>query len=436
MILELTNYEDFLKAIDAIEGCENAYLSKEYYEVFCKTYKQFESRFLAFRVENKSGNIIGVFPLVKEKFYYSPLGYRYSNYLGYICAPKNIEEMDIQLRQYIYTNHKNMVVMYYDINDQDVLYEILKQDVRAKSIFLYNCPFCSVDDSFENVFSRQITKSKKRTEIRKFEKKLQRLGSLKVYHIEDVDSWNKYSSYFSEIFEVHKKRFSKVFIPSELCLYKNQKYYTELFENLVKHKKAYISIMTLDDKVISFVYTVVSGDIIQDWMPAFDPAFSKYNLGTVHLMKIIEYICEKERYSVFDFSKGNGVYKERWCNGHTKNYMYIRRFSNSMIANIKQMMVYIPYEFKGWLRTKGYMSKIKKIIAKVRKQKDSEEYAFNNNYEVIYVQEQDDSKSSWTNYSYVTVRQYAPDIQQALLSAYYTEPYKRFMVREDKIYVS
>ena len=103
-----------------------------------------------------------------------------------------------------------------------------------------------------------------------------------------------------------------------------------------------------------------------DWMPAFDPAFSKYSLGTVHLMKLFEYLCQNPRYRILDFSKGAAVYKARWAKDKTYNYMFVRRYSGSLIPWIKSSCKVFPITLKNFLRRTGILKKIKSIIVKLR----------------------------------------------------------------------
>lgn len=363
MVFEIKDIDSFLLSLKNNNLSDNAYLSYEYFSVLCRYHKPASNEFICFVVKNENDQIVGYLPLVKRHLDFVILGYRYSNYLGYICKEGDVKYVDDEIKKYIKINHRSFVVTYYDINDRYALFKILKDDKKAQCSFLYNCPFCETTDTFENVFSRQIAKAKKRTELRKFRNKLDLVGKIEFLDIDNKDSWEKGKKYFNQIFKIHKERFSGVYIPKDLSLNCNTEYYAELFENLVTEGKAYLSLLLLDEHVISFVYSVVSDRIIMDWMPAFDPAFTKYNLGTVHLMHILNYACANE-YRVFDFSKGDGTYKDRWANGSTKSYMFVRRFSSSLLAIIKMSIVYSLFSFKGYLREKGVLRKVKKILGR------------------------------------------------------------------------
>ena len=202
--------------------------------------------------------------------------------------------------------------------------------------------------------------------MRKFERKLIALGKIEVIHIDTLELWEKWKHLFSSLVAIHAERFYGVYIPHDLCLHKNAEYYYDMFESLIAEKRAFLSIMLLEGETISFLYAVVSDSIIMDWMPAFDPAFSKYSLGTVHLMKIFQYVCGNDRYKIFDFSKGGGVYKYRWADEKTDNYAFVRRFSQSPIAIVQQVILYNSLLFKSYLRKKGILNRIKKILSFIK----------------------------------------------------------------------
>ena len=428
MIKEISSYASFLDALRTIPGITNSFISYEYYQVLCNRLKNYEGKFICFEFE-RDGQIIGLFPLIRTRLHYVQLGYRYSNYLGYICPKEEVGSFDSELKVFIKNNHPGAVIVYYDINDSDDMFKILETVEIAVKIPLYNCPYCSLGIPFDDLFKRQITKSKKRTEIKKFGRKLEEIGTVEVINIDNETSWNRYHGLFSEIFIVHQKRFHDTYIPDNLCLYKNQEYYTALFENLVKVNRALISIMTLDGHVISFVYTLVSDGVIQDWMPAFNPTFSKYNLGTVHLMKLLEF-ATSNGYRVFDFSKGDGVYKDRWSDGLTKNYMFVRNFDSSLRSITIKNVIVKMFATKTWMRRKGYLGKIKHLIAWSR-HKDTKE---KDNIARVYYTDNTDAYD-WILFSYDSILQFSDHIQELLLESYYTNRFSKYYVDNNNVYI-
>jgi hypothetical protein len=369
MIETTSEISYFLERVKSINQNDNPYMSYEYYQVFSKYNKPKD--FLCLLVYDDNNILKGLLPLQKTRFCYQIYGHRASNYLGYISKPEDIEFVDSEIKNFLSNSGKDVIINYYDINDSTKDYVILDNDNNAVKIPLYICPFVDVNKDFEDLFKEKITKKKKRTEFKKFDTRLNLVGNVQLINIEDAESFEKYKGYITQIYSVHEERFSNVYIPEEFCLYKNEEYYTELLKNMVMSKKVLLSMLLIDDVVVSFLYTLVSDGVVIDWMPAFDPAFSKYSLGSVHLIKLMKYLCASPNYRVLDFSKGGGVYKDRWATGITKNYMFIRKFNNGFISRIKQNLIIWPYKMKSYLRDLGLLSKIKNLLGKIEIKKKS-----------------------------------------------------------------
>lgn len=368
MIIETNNVEIFLELLKENNISKNPYLSYEYFNVYVRNYK---TRGFKCLIIQKDKTLIGLLPLYKKWGCFYILGYRASNYLGYICKEDDYELMYKEISLYMKNKYPFSIVNYYDINTKNPLYEILDKDGNKKT-YLYDCPYVDCNQTFEELFYSKITQQKKRREFVKFYEKLQLNGEVDVINIDDKNKYDSYSFLVEKIYKVHEERFHDVYIPNDLCLHKNQEYYSELFKSLVFSKKALLSIMTVDGVVVSFMYTALSQGIVMDWMPAFDPAFSKYNLGTVHLMKLLEYLCSKDEYDTLDFSKGAAVYKARWSCGTTYNYMFVKRNSKNLITLLKQNFLLFPINLKNKLRKTGKLEKIKNSIVKIKSHSQKE----------------------------------------------------------------
>lgn len=428
MIKEINEMDEFLDILKNFDVSINSYMTYDYFVIYSSYYKDYVGKFTAFLVFDNN-EIIGIIPLIKRKLDYIILGYRASNYLGYICTNEKLNYVDLQFRKYL--KSKNIVITYYDINSYTKLYTLLRNDKYCKMNFLYNCPYCKVNESFDELFKRQIKKSKKRTELRKFKMKLNLVGNIQILHIDTYEKWEKYKVYFNQIFSIHRERFAHVFVDPKLSLSSNEIYYTKLFERLIKVNKVYISLMLVDETVISFVYTIISDGVIMDWMPAFDPAFKKYNLGTIHLMEIIKYACESDRYRVFDFSKGDGIYKERWANGQTENYVFVRRFNDSIISKFKQKIARAPISIKSGLRKRGTIGRIKKFLGTHKRERSSN--ILENEESIISYCNSVEEFEGYDDFKYALLKKYSIKIRQEILNFIYDGIDVKISSEENKI---
>ena len=137
-------------------------------------------------------------------------------------------------------------------------------------------------------------------------------------------------------------------------------YYSELIKSLMYGEKAHLSLLILDEVVIAFIFCLTNGKVLIDWIPAFDPAFSKYSLGIVQYKMLFEDICKQGKYQLFDYSKGSSVYKRKWAKEETQNYQFIINLSRrNPFAWLLFTIDKVKYLLKVYLRNKGVLSFIK-----------------------------------------------------------------------------
>lgn len=381
MIKKITNVQEFLVLLKEHDYAINPYASFNYYVEYVKRYPP--KGFICF-VVYKDEKIVGLLPLEKNLGFYTICGYKVSNYVSIICKEEYTEWVFSTLNTYLESNH--IIINYYDINSRSPLYRLL-QESSSKKIDLYPCPVVNLDQSFESLFKTQITSSKKRTELRKFQKKLESVGDIKLIHINDTKSYSTYKNYLPRMFHIHKERFKDTNLNSNVSLSENDEYYTHLIQSMAVSEKVYISLLLLNNEVISFLFLLVEDDLIIDWMPAFDPAFLKYSLGTVHLKMLFEELCASKKYKKFDFSKGAGVYKDRWASIETISSMFLMKYSGNIFVSLKYSLLSLYFSLISFLRYKGMITKVKALL--LRRDKHEEP---SSTYSIEYIDDKDISK--------------------------------------------
>ena len=432
MVREIKTVEEFLAILSDTDLSENAYLSYDYYRVYIKYNPQ--KNFVCFCVI-ENGKCRGLLPVYRTGLCYEIVGYKASNYLGYICKKEDTQWVDKEITEYIICNHPEMVIDFYDINSNSRLYNVLSTQDNVSKIPLYSCPYVDCTQDYETLFMSQISKAKKRTEFRKFVKKLECIGEISVYNIDDKDKWENYGYLIKDIFQLHAERFADVFIPQNVCLHTNVEYYTELFESLVVKGKALLSVLSVGSVTVSFLYTVVSDGIVMDWMPAFDPAFAKFNLGTVHIMKLLEYLCGNKRYRILDFSKGSAVYKARWATGETYNYMMVKRYRDTPLYRLKVETILTPIRFKNALRKNGMLERIKEVLVKVQeKRKDTRNRPSKIEKSIVFVTEPIDV-SKTVEFDYAFIRNWPIEKRKKVLDSIYNGSKPEISISEEQVFV-
>ena len=421
-MISITEHKDsslFLEHLSSFDIAENPYQSYAFYRVFFKN--NISSNFIFYELR-EGGKLIAIIPIecygrslfgvTKMRF----IGYRSFNYQQYICKGEDVKRVHEAFIEHV--KRLKVVFDFYDISDATPLYNVLSESelVKAK-IQLYCCPWIRINNDFETFFKETFTSSKKRTELKKFQKRLAELGDLRLINVYDEQTYQENRSYLEQIYRVHKERFANVYATSFFGSESKRAYYSELIETLMKYKKGYISLVVLDDVTIAFIFCLANTKMLIDWIPAFDPAFSKYNLGTVQYKMLLEELCNNSSIEVFDYSKGSSVYKSRWAKENTYNYQFIvNTCPGNLFCDMESWYEKSIFSFKTYLREKGVLSWIKHKMGSVRAMmhKEKEEIV---SVRVEHLLTEENRKA--VEFHYKDIREYPVPVREEILSSIY-----------------
>lgn len=357
--------DKLLNDVKQFDVSENPFLSYAFLSVYLKYYPQGNFYFFNILEDEK---VIAIIPfecpfessiLHVKKFRF--IGYRNFNYEQYICLDKDMEKVHKIFMSYLQEQEYSVVLNVYDINSASPLYGVLEKDVHPnKKLQLYACPCLHFTENFDEFFKNVYTSAKKRTELKKFQRKVSELGNFKIVNVEDKASYDANLNYLDQIYKVHSERFADVYATSFFGSEKMRPYYSELIRSLMYGEKAHISLLILDEVVIAFIFCLTNGTVLIDWIPAFDPAFAKYSLGIVQYKMLFEEICNQGKYQLFDYSKGSSVYKRKWAKEETNNFQFLINLSRwNPFAWLLYVIDKAKFSFKVYLRNKGVLSLVK-----------------------------------------------------------------------------
>lgn len=365
--------DEFLTKLKEFDVSSNPFYSYAFLSVYLKYNPK--GKYYYYDIKDADGELIGIAPfectmdsalLNTKKLRF--LGYRDLNYCGYICKESDFAEVHLAMMSYFAEQSYTTLLNYYDINDGSPLYEIIDNDKCCYSKNkLYACPCLRFTENFDDFFKEAFKSSKKRTELKKFQKKLAEIGDFKIVNVKDKADLEHNRSLVEQIYKVHSERFADVYATSFFGSESMRPYYSDLIESLMADEKAYLSLLVMDDTVIAFIFCLTNGRVLIDWIPAFDPAYSKYNLGTVQYKMLFEEMCQPDSpYTLFDYSKGSSVYKRKWAKEETANYQFLLKSRNGgLFASLFGWTDKLKYSFKCWLRDHGVLHKIKDWMGSV-----------------------------------------------------------------------
>ena len=93
-------------------------------------------------------------------------------------------------------------------------------------------------------------------------------------------------------------------------------------------------------------------NILIDAITVFDIDFEKFHLGSVTIMKLIEWTLD-QKIEIFDFSKGYFDYKKRWSNKEYDFEYHLYYDSGSLMAKFNAYCILNYFNLKNYLRTKN-----------------------------------------------------------------------------------
>ena len=416
---------EFLAKLKEFDVSSNPFYSY----AFLSTYLKYnhKGKYYFYDIKDADGSLIGIAPfectmdsgvLKVKKLRF--LGYRNLNYCGYICKESDYETIHTALMTYWEKQPYRVLLNYYDINDGSPLFRVIDKDEWCYSKNkLYVCPCLHFTKDFEGFFKEVFKSSKKRTELKKFQKKLSDIGDFKIVNVKDRMGLEQNRALIEQIYKVHSERFADVYATSFFGSESMRPYYSDLIESLMADEKAYISLLIMDETVIAFIFCLTNGKVLIDWIPAFDPAFSKYNLGTVQYKMLFEEMCKPDNsYTLFDYSKGSSVYKRKWAKEETANYQFLLKSrKGGLIASLIGWIDKMKFSFKCWLRDHGVLHKIKEWMGQVL-----QFFAKKEKVELPMVKYVEGTEEYQTDYIFVysQIRDMPVPVREEVLSAIYS----------------
>lgn len=221
-------------------------------------------------------------------------------------------------------------------------------NLKIKKVTQYKGYLSSLYDitDFENYFSTQFS-SKSRTNLRKYVKRLETNFNVHFNVFYGDITQEEYDTIFSKLFGLIDKRFSGLELENDVLKLKN--YYYDLCYKMVLDKEASINVLYIDNEPIAICISFLSREHLYFAITTFDTDFSRYNLGHVLIMKIMDWCFKNER-KIFDFSKGPADYKNRWANGSYDFENHILYDGTSLKSIVVGNYLYYYFVFKQRLR--------------------------------------------------------------------------------------
>lgn len=258
---------------------------------------------------------------------------------------------------------KNKVLLIYDV--PEYMNKTPGNDINKKytldSITQY--PGFLIDlKSFQdinNYMSATFSKSS-RYKLNKYKKKLESCFNIKykMYHgnINKVE----YDLIFDEFEKLLRKRFLQKEITNNNLNPKEWNFYKEVTYPMIQEKNATLFVIYDEEQVISVTLNYIHNHTLIDAITVFDIDYSKFHLGSVNIMKLIEW-CLENKFDKLDFSKGYFDYKKRWSNLEYKFEYHLIYNKNAVLPRTIACVIKNYFRAKQYLRDKKLNDRIHKF---------------------------------------------------------------------------
>ena len=126
-------------------------------------------------------------------------------------------------------------------------------------------------------------------------------------------------------------------------------FYHEVSFPLILEKKAALFVIYAENDPIGVMLNYISGKTVYHAITVFDIDYSRFNVGSTGIMKLLEW-CYENNFEILDFSKGDYEYKKRWSNKAYAFEYHILYDKRSLRATVLSVFLRCYFELKRFLR--------------------------------------------------------------------------------------
>lgn len=209
----------------------------------------------------------------------------------------------------------------------NVLRVLSSSPLKLKERIFNTCPCVTLPDTPEEYFQK-LGKSTKRN-LRRWEKRLKKEHKVGFKMYNEIGTVEETMNIF---FELHQKRWQS---ESYSGLFVNQTFrdfHSEVAKRFAEKGWLNLCFLTADDEPISCVYALKYEQKICCYLTGFDPTYSKYRVGHLTFMYLIENCIEGGLKEV-DFMRGGESYKNHW-NPRIRRNIELRAVRGRVIPKI------------------------------------------------------------------------------------------------------
>lgn len=209
-----------------------------------------------------------------------------------------------------------------------------------------------------DAFAKKQFKSNTRYKFRRNQERLEACFDIKyTIYYEEIEK-EEYATVMKGFKALLTKRFNELQKDNDIL--DTWDYYYDLIYEMILEKRALLIAIYNEDEPIGVSLSFLSETTMFYAITSFDTDYYRFNLGHTTIIKLIQW-CFKNGFTVYDFSKGEYEYKNRWTNREYTYENHVLFDSKSVVASLVARFVKYKYELKQYLRDKNVNEKYVKL---------------------------------------------------------------------------
>ena len=249
------------------------------------------------------------------------IGFPESDYHSFVLTKSEPEYVDMMLK------HTNDLASHWDVIELNRIPETSETMKTIRTIsrppfaFAENveegCPFVSLPRRFEDYFSALSPHFRKNLKWR--ERRIRRDYRVDFQLCETIETA---SEGMKNLFHLSEKRWAQKGALGPFSDPRMRDFHSELAMSFVPRGWLVLGILNLDDEPVAAAYSFRYANKLYCYQSAFDPEFSKYGVGSLCEMYLIDR-CIRNRLEEYDFLRGEEPYKNHWNTLTRRNLRFI-----------------------------------------------------------------------------------------------------------------
>ncbi len=274
------------------------------------------------------------------------VGKNITNGMSYVVDPK---EKDFKGKAFLMHD----VPSYFNLETPNA------SDLKIYKVGQYK-GFLAELDAFESydAFAKSQFKSNTRYKFRRNQERLEACFDIRYSIYNEGVEKEAYQVIMDGFKSLLTKRFNELEKDNDIL--ETWDYYYDLIFQMLQEKRALLITISNGDKPIGVSLSFLSDTTMFYAITSFDTDYYRFNLGHTTIIKLFNW-CFDNGYTIYDFSKGEYEYKNRWTNKEYTYENHILYDSKSIVASTTAKFIKSKYALKQYLRDKSVNEKYVKL---------------------------------------------------------------------------